>query len=589
MPRAEDRTSTTCPCDMFHRVPMAWLVVDRQLRVIDGNQLFWKEIAWTDPAPVGTPLAEALPNDLWAGLETATKQALNSWETVAVPGLRVFSSEQPYRVVDLAVVPATTRDGDVLLIASSAVGDAGRRVEELGLLHDMVRVLRQEKEIDRVLFTILTCATAGSGGLGFNRAWVLLCDESANWLEGQMALGPASGEDARRIWTALNEQPRTLDEFVAAYDRWVGIVPNPLQETVKQLRFSMTEDTHLLPVLAAYQRRAIHVIDAETDERVDDRLRNAIGARELVVVPMLVRNRPYGVIMADNLYSGAPITEGHVRLLSLFGQHAGMAIEDALNHRKMEQDQRALEQAYVDLQQAQDEVLRTGKLAALGEMSARIAHDLRNPLVTLGGWAQVVREDPTDVETVRTAASIIAEEAANLERMLSMLLEPFAARNVQPQPTDLGQFVQDIVLTYENQARERGIVINQQYDNNLPPIAVDHNHFRRCLMNLIDNAVGAMPHGGILTLATRRLAEEAQVIVSDTGIGMTEEQRSRIFDAFYTTGHYGAGLGLAIVWDIVQAHGFAIEVESEPGIGSTFIIRIPLVENSADATVRENP
>lgn len=587
MAAAKAQQTGTCPCGMFHQVPMAWLVADRQLKVIDGNDLFWGEIAFSEAAAPGTPLAEALPRDLWMGLEKAAKRAVTSREPVPLPGLRLFSGQQPHRVVDLQVIPAATRDREVLLIASSAVGDAAQRVEELSLLHDMVRVLRQDTQIERVLFTILTCATAGSGGLGFNRAWVLLFGEAGQWLEGQMALGPASGEDARRIWSAIAQQPRTLDEFVASYDRWVSKEPEPLQETVTQLRFSMAEDGDKLPVLAARDRRAIHVVDAAGDERVDDRLRQVIGANEFVVVPMMVRNRPYGVIMADNLYSGAPITEGHVRLLSLFGQHAGMAIEDALNHRKIEQDQRELEQAYADLQEAQDEVVRTGKLAALGEMSARIAHDLRNPLVTLGGWAQVVQEDPTDAETVEAAARIIAEEAVNLERMLSLLLEPFAARNVRLDPADLNQLVREVVLTHEHQAQERGIAIEQEYVEGLPPIGVDHGHFRRCLTNLVENALEAMPHGGTLTVSTERSEAEVAITVGDTGIGMTDAQRSHIFDAFYTTGHYGAGLGLAIVWDVVRSHGFTIEVQSEPGKGSTFIIHIPLVEAAAPADTGE--
>jgi len=468
------------------------------------------------------------------------------------------------------------RDQDVLLVASSAVGDAGRRVEELTLLHDMIRVLRQQSDLDRVLFTTLTCATAGSGGLGFNRAWVLLCDEKRQWLEGAMALGPASQEDAHRIWAALTSSPRTLEEFAAAYDRWVSDGPQPLQETVRTLRFPMGEGTHLLPVLAVVDNLPIHVVDTKTDPRVHPQLAAALGSREFVVVPMVVGNVPRGVIMADNAYSRAPITRGHVRLLSLFAQHAGMALEDAQLHRRMEEDQRKLQQAYADLQEAQNEVVRTGKLAALGEMAARIAHDLRNPLVTLGGWAQVVQEDPEDTQTVVTAAKIIAEESANLEGMLSLLLEPFGARTPRLEPTDLNRLVDDTLKAHENKAQQQGVVVHRDFAADLPLVPADPAQFRRCLTNLVENAIQAMPRGGALSVATSREDSEILVSIGDTGIGMSDEQLPRIFDAFYTTGHFGSGLGLAIVWDIIQSHGFTIDVRSEPGRGSVFIVHIPL-------------
>jgi signal transduction histidine kinase len=566
-----------CPCDMLHQVPVACLITDRELNVLEGNDLFWDEIATCPPATRDTPLDRALPEHIVGGIRRAADEAIRTGKPVDAGAMRILPPGHPHRVVDLVVAPASLRDVKVLVIASSAVGDAGRRVEELTLLHDMIRVLRQQRDVGRVLFTTLSCATAGSGGLGFNRAWVLLCDAQGEWLEGEMALGPASREDAHRIWAELTSSPRTLDQFAAAYDRWVTEGPRPLQDAVRRMRFSMSEDVEQLPVLAIVRNRAFHVWDAQADQRVPPELAELIDAREFVVVPMTVGEGPHGVIMADNLYSGAPISRGHVRLLSLFAQHAGMAIEDAQLHRRMADDARKLEQAYAELQKAQDEVVRTSKLAALGEMAARIAHDLRNPLVTLGGWARAVQEDPEDTETAAMAAKIIAEESASLESMLSMLLEPFSSRGLRLAPTDLNQLVEDTLLTQENRAQQRGIRVTREYAPDLPPVPVDPGQFRRCVSNLIDNAIEAMSQGGTLSVVTRQGDGEVTVEIGDTGIGISEEQLPHIFDAFYTTGHFGSGLGLAIVWDIVQAHGFRIDVRSQLGRGSSFAIHMPLV------------
>jgi len=568
--------NTLCPCAMLHQSPMAWLAVDRNLGVVEGNALFWDEVALRQPVAPGTPLQESVSQDMFESLRGAIAQAMATDQPAHVPGLRILPPGHPHRIIDLVVVPGIIRNRDVLLIASSAVGDVGRRVEELTLLQDMIRVLRQQHDIDRVLFTTLTCATAGSGGLGFNRAWVLLCDADQHWLDGQMALGPASAEDAYRIWGELTSSPRTLDQFADAYDRWVSDLPRPLQNIVQQMRFSMAEDAPQLPVLALAEAQPVHVTDAANDERVGPRLAALLQAREFTVVPMVVSNEPCGVIMADNLYSGAPITEGHLRLLSLFAQHAGMAIEDAQLHREMESHQRELEQAYADLQRAQDQIVRASKLAALGEMSARIAHDLRNPLVTLGGWARVVQEDPNDTATVTTAAKIIAEECASLEQMLSMLLEPFTTRQMRLAPTDLNRLLDDTLQTQEHTAQQQAITVRRNLAPDLPIVPTDPAQFRRCLANLIENAIAAMPLGGTLSAATRLGDSEVLVEIADTGVGMDQDQLAHIFDAFYSTGRYGSGLGLAIVWDVVQSHGFSIDVRSEPGRGSTFTIHIPL-------------
>ncbi|HJN17936.1 MAG TPA: glycogen/starch synthase, partial [Armatimonadota bacterium] len=457
-----------CPCDMFRQVPMAWFVSDRESRVIDGNQLFWDEVASRAPAPAGTPLEEALPEGLLSTLRPAIDRAINMRESVELPGVILFPPSQPNKVVDLVVVPATTSEFDGVMVVSSTVGDTGRRVAELTILNDMIRVLRQELETERVLFTTLTCATAGSGGLGFNRAWVMLVDSTGEWLEGRMAIGPASEDEAHDIWAALTAQPRTLEEFAAAYDRWAAKDHHPLSSRVQKMRFSMTDEAGQLPVLATAEGRAITVKDASENPWVGPQLRETVGADEFVVCPMIVKNEACGVIMADNLYSGAPITRAHVRMLSLFAQHAGIAIEDAQLHQQMEAYQGQLEETLLDLSDAQDQLVRSKQLAVLGEMSARVAHDLRNPLVTLGGWARVVQEDPSDTHTVVHAANIIAEEAANLEAILSMLLEPFASRNLRLEPTDINQIMGDTLAAQGNKLEQRDIEVIHELGQTLP-------------------------------------------------------------------------------------------------------------------------
>jgi signal transduction histidine kinase len=133
----------------------------------------------------------------------------------------------------------------------------------------------------------------------------------------------------------------------------------------------------------------------------------------------------------------------------------------------------------------------------------------------------------------------------------------------------------DRALACESDFAERGIEIRTQLTEGLPQVRGDISALRRMLQNLMDNAADAMPEGGVLTLSTAEDDERILLCVEDTGMGMSKETAERIFDAFYTTKHYGSGIGLAVVWETVQAHGFDIDVQSTPGRGTRFEISIP--------------
>ncbi len=576
-----------CPCPVFDHIPVALLMADRELNVVQGNNAFWSEVCGTEPPPEGTPLRDALPAELWTGIERALGQVVENEGPVEIPGLRLYSSDHPQRVVDLSVSVIAEAERRAVMIAVDTVPDTGRRLAELTLLTDMIRVLRRETEIDRVLFAILTCATAGTGGIGFNRAWLFVVDPTGEWLEGRMALGPESQEEAHEIWARVAAHPHTLDDFTAAYDRWAERERQPLQEAVRSIRFSISDEADRLPVLAEVQRRAIKVTDAENDERVGDKLRNLLGVDEFVVVPLMVSDQPRGVLLADNRYSREPIGDGDIRLLTLFAQHAGLALEAALAYEEISRGRQELEEAYASLQKTQAELVRAEKVAAIGEMAARLAHDLRNPLVTIGAWALDLQEDPNDPEVVTHAAEIISGEARNLEEILSMLIEPLSQRELSPAPVDLNGLVIRRCMASENGFQEIGITIDLELAEELPRIRADIAQMRRTLQNILDNAAEAMPDGGRIKIATWQDEKNVWLRIEDNGVGMSKETTGKAFDAFYTTKHYGSGIGLAVVWDSIRLHGFNLEVESEPEEGTAFIIQIPkmhTVQDNAEGT-----
>lgn len=559
------------------------LAVDWDLNVIEGNEAFWRSVDAAEPAASGTPLAGAIPQELSGIFQDGLVRARESGESASVEGVRLYSQGEEQRILDLHIAPAEMGKRRVLIIAASTVPDAGLRVAELTLLHDMARVLRQETELERVLFTTLTCATA-SGGMAFNRAFVLLVDPAREWLEGRMAIGPGSAEEAHRIWWEISGQPRTLEDFAAAYDLWARAAERPLQDLASRMRFSMESDAEHVPVLSALQRRSVKIDDAESDPRVSQELRELLGAREFVVAPMTVADESCGVIVADNLYSGRPIAHGDIRLLSLFAQHAGMAIESAQTYHAIEARGHELEQAYARLRETQDELVKAEKLAAIGEMAARVAHDFRNPIVTIGGWAEDLVEEPDDLGAVLRASEVIREEARSLETILSMLVEPLASREMHLEPTDLSQLLRETITAQEPALHQRGIELEMALSDDVPTISGDRAQLRRAIVNLVDNAAGAMPDGGTLSVRAGQSDSEVWFQLADTGAGMSEEVASQIFNPFFSTQGYGSGLGLAIVWETVNSHGWTIDVDSELGRGTVFTVRAPFEQPETPAS-----
>jgi GAF domain-containing protein/CheY-like chemotaxis protein len=298
----------------------------------------------------------------------------------------------------------------------------------------------------------------------------------------------------------------------------------------------------------------------------------AVPLRYWLGVPMLAGRVALGVLA---LRSGErPFTEADERLLSNIADLGALALRSA---RLFEERARA----YGELAAAQDQLVRTEKLRALGEMASGVAHDFNNLLASILGRAQLVLQrvaDPQLRQWLQVVERAALDGAATVRRLQDFTRirrdQPFVA-------VDLNEVVRDALEITQSRWREepssRGVSIEVRTSLGAPPrVAGDPAELREALTNLILNAVDAMPAGGALSLATAAEDGGAAVSVGDTGVGIPEGIRERIFDPFFTTkGPQGTGLGLSITYGIVQRHGGRIAVESEAGRGTTFRLRFP--------------
>ncbi len=225
-----------------------------------------------------------------------------------------------------------------------------------------------------------------------------------------------------------------------------------------------------------------------------------------------------------------------------------------------------------------DQLRHADRLATLGQLAAGVAHEINEPLSNILGFAQLAKKHPALPEQVAGDLEKIVKSCLHAREVIHKLLTFARKMPAEKSPVDLNQVVTDGFYFLESRCARAGIEMVRRLDPGLPVISADRSQLHQVIVNLVVNALQAMPDGGKLTIETRVSDRTASLIVEDTGTGMTESVRRNIFTPFFTTKdvNEGTGLGLAVVHGIVAAHGGTIEVESEAGHGARFTIEFPL-------------
>jgi two-component system, sporulation sensor kinase E len=228
-----------------------------------------------------------------------------------------------------------------------------------------------------------------------------------------------------------------------------------------------------------------------------------------------------------------------------------------------------------DIRALTDQLIRADRLAAMGELTAGVAHEVRNPLGVIRASVQLLEDAKGDRDRTRDAAEVIKQEIDRLDRVIKALLDFGRPSKPMLVHTNLNDVLQDVVLFTNRFAKQSGVVIVERPDPDLPVVHGDPDQLKQVFLNLVTNAVQAMDTaGGTITIETRGVGEYVEVSVSDTGPGIGAGDLSKVFDPFFTKRAEGTGLGLTIVHRIIDEHEGHIEVESGPE-GTVFNVTLP--------------
>jgi len=253
-------------------------------------------------------------------------------------------------------------------------------------------------------------------------------------------------------------------------------------------------------------------------------------------------------------------------------------LQSEIKQWNLKLEQRVLEKSF-ELEQAHREIIQSEKLAALGHMSAGMAHEIRNPLNSINLFAQILLSaEGLDAENQSYVYKITQE----VERIDEILIQMLASNSNQSskQPIDLVEIIDKVVGDYQTRIESQYVELKVNLNRKIPLIRVDSLEVEKIFTNLIGNALYEMPEGGTLTIDLQADVEKIIIMVSDTGPGIPSQNMTRIFDPFFTTKEKGTGFGLSVVLRVVNSLGGRITVDSPPDAGACFIIEIPLLPTS---------
>ena len=549
-----------------------------------------------------------------------------------------------------------------------------RRNQEISRLFFISSAMRSTLELDRLLRMVLTAVTM-SDGMGFNRAILFLIDETKNVLKGVMGVGPASPEEAWKIWDDISLKHATLNDVMQEISTSPLKRDSFLEKLSVGMEISLEDDGAL--VRAVKEKKSINILDVKEEPLSDAVLIQQLGTQAYAIVPLISRNKVIGLIWVDNYFNRKQIVEEDMQFLASFSNHIASAIESARLFEQVTMAEQQLEnifesisdmvyfvnkdyeirninravslkvglpqteiigkkcyeifhgtdhpsdrcphhktvntkKAYIEeleephmggtfltssspifdssgefigsvhvvrditeLKNLREKLVMSEKMAALGEVAAKVAHEIRNPLVSVGGFAK--RLEKKLQGNLREYAGIIVKEVSRLESILKEILGFVKEVRLFKENVSFNLLVEDVLKLMASDIEERGIVLVRDYGHSAD-IFVDPNRVKEAIVNILSNAIQSISGSGSIYIRTHTERNEAVLEIRDTGRGIPEEDRVFIFDPFFTTKSSGTGLGLAITHRIIQEHNGRIEVDSEVDKGTIFRVYIPMKE-----------
>lgn len=376
----------------------------------------------------------------------------------------------------------------------------------------------------------------------------------------------------------INVRIRTqkgLQESEKRYRTLFEGVPTGLYRTTQEGKILDVNPT-LVQMLGYPDRKSLIKINAN-DIYVDPKARNRLHAimdQEGVVYNSEQRMRRYDGRIIWSQDTARVVLDDEGQTLYYEGSLQDITVRKKAEQNLLEAKKKA-EQALIELNEYQSIMIHKERLAALGELSAGIAHEINNPLSIVSGYVQMLLMDDNVDIRIKENAKIIEQQVERASVIVDKLLEFSKGAKSEIKKVDVNQIVENILVLLKHQFKLFNITVVKQLDLKLDPIHADPSQLQHVFHNIISNSVDAMPKGGTLTVSTGAKDGYVEVKFADTGCGIPKKNLGKLFDPFFSTKEAGTGLGLSLSFGIVEAHKGQIVVKSRINKGATFILKLP--------------
>ncbi|MBN2401115.1 MAG: PAS domain-containing protein [Spirochaetes bacterium] len=544
------------------------MILNKRKEIIFANDTFCKKFQ-LDLDEITGKTIEDIFLFVAQNLKNSIEQIYDSEQSAILEKIHLLSKNWTSVIADIKISRIIAMGEEQIVLIIDDITSKCRKDYQINLISQVTGSIQRDEEIHRILYTILYGITSGAG-LGFNRAMLFLLDQKNKFLVGEIAVGPDSMEEAIEIWNSMPQGGIDVVDLANTFND-----PNrkgsKLLEKVINTKFDIESDNIFVKSFTTLEN--IHVYNSWNDSSVDEYIKNFMNVSEFVVVPLIIENRAIGIIVADNKFNQVPIGNDHIELLSIFAVQASLLIDSYHNVSTLKKEMDKI-------MNKQEAIIESEKLAAIGRISSHIAHEIRNPLVTMGGYARRIKQIANDNDKIRNAADVILKESVRLENILSNVMDLTKPQALIKNLNNINDLILDTIDLLKNVFFEKKIHITTKLSSDLPLVNSDANQIKQVILNLMQNAIDATPSGGEIEIATGidKISESIIINIYDTGIGIENKNLEDIFEPFFTTKITGVGLGLAIVNKIIKDHKGTISVRNRETKGTEFIITLPFTE-----------
>lgn len=318
------------------------------------------------------------------------------------------------------------------------------------------------------------------------------------------------------------------------------------------------------------------VQDVNQEARFSDRFDRFTGfrTRSMVCVPLILRDKTIGALQVLNKRSGGLFAAHDLELLTSMGQLIAIAMENARLYRRLEEK---FELTAKELKATEEKLIRSERLSALGRLVQGLAHEIRNPVMSIGGFAQRIKKELPERSKAAKYLDIVLSETALLEKLVSEVHKYVESQSAVFAPADLLALVEVVLSEIEPSARAHGVEIVKETPQGSLVGETDAGQIETALHHVIENALEAMPLGGTLSVRVTAEGPYLSISIADTGCGIETERLENVYDPFVTSKTRGIGLGLTLVHQIVMNHNGEMDIHSELNSGTSVTIRLPVL------------